>query len=263
MDERTPGYYAVIPATVRYDDRIPANAKLLYGEISALVGSEGYCYASNAYFASIYKLSERTIRGLIESLRDNGYLTVQVERDSTGKVERRKMFLAVSATDEQGAENFCQNPGKYFPDGAEENFRYNNLSITDIEKENKKESPPPAQPKKKSAPKEDFDPLPQFVEWIRSCSCTSLLPAAEKNALYFALVRFSENRIALKKPMRTKGAVTALCNRLVRLSGGQANIMLDMLDTATSSNWQSVYVPKDGSPEPSPRKSGGRTWEEL
>ena len=56
MDEARPGYYAVIPADVRYDDRIPPNAKLLYGEISALIGAEGYCYASNGYFMKIYGL---------------------------------------------------------------------------------------------------------------------------------------------------------------------------------------------------------------
>ena len=55
MEERKPGYYAIIPSDVRYDDSIPPNAKLLYGEISALIGAEGYCFASNDYFAELYK----------------------------------------------------------------------------------------------------------------------------------------------------------------------------------------------------------------
>jgi hypothetical protein len=42
MNEK-PHYYAIIPASVRYDRRIPA-----------LCNKEGYCWAENTYFANIF-----------------------------------------------------------------------------------------------------------------------------------------------------------------------------------------------------------------
>lgn len=261
MDERTPGYYAVIPASVRYDDSIPANAKLLYGEISALIGSDGFCYAKNSYFASLYRLSERTISRLISVLQEGGYIVVQLERDESGQVKSRKLFLTESTTGGQPLENIFYTSGKDFREGIEKNFQYTNTSNTDIGKENKKES----SPKANRASKEDFDPLPLFVEWI-SITFGDGLTSDEKNALYLALARFSENRQAIKKPMRSKGSVTALCNRLLRITDGlpdPVTAMIEMLDLATTNNWQSVYPPKDAPSTKTVKSRAGRVYEEL
>ena len=74
----TPGYWAVIPADVRYDERIPPNAKLLYGEISALCNREGYCWAKNEYFAQLFGWAPTTVTRLLSGLRDAGYLSVEM-----------------------------------------------------------------------------------------------------------------------------------------------------------------------------------------
>ena len=74
MDTRK-SYYAVIPAAVRYDNRIIPHAKLLYGEITALCNEKGYCWATNDYFSNLYSVSKRTISSWIKSLCDAGYIT--------------------------------------------------------------------------------------------------------------------------------------------------------------------------------------------
>lgn len=259
MNESTPGYYAVIPASVRYDDKIPANAKLLYGEISSLIGSEGYCYASNAYFASLYGLSERTISGLISALQSHNYLVVSVERDQSGKVINRKLFIQASIIDGQPVENNFYTQRKSFQEGIEENFQYTNLSNTNIDKEIKKEK----SSSRGRKPKEDIDPLPLFIAWIKE-TLSEDWPRDDLNGLYAALERFCKNRIALKKPMKTKTAVTALCNRLMRLSDCNVPTMIDMLDTSTCNGWQSVFPPKGSSSGGgNQQKRTGRVYEEL
>lgn len=95
-DRPKPGYYAVIPADVRYDGQIPPNAKLLYGEISALIGSEGYCYAGNPYFAELYGMTEETISRLVGKLERAGHIKRIVDRDNTGQIIGRRLYLRVS-----------------------------------------------------------------------------------------------------------------------------------------------------------------------
>lgn len=88
-----PGYWAVLPAAIRYDAAIPPNAKLLYAEISSLTDVRGYCYATNAYFAGLYGLSERTISRLIGALEKAGHIRVE---DADGGKAQRKIYAGVN-----------------------------------------------------------------------------------------------------------------------------------------------------------------------
>lgn len=90
MEETIRGYYAIIPANVRYDNSIPANAKLLYGEITALCNERGYCWASNAYFAELYKVSKTSVSNWISILQKQGYLSVEmVYKENSKEIENR------------------------------------------------------------------------------------------------------------------------------------------------------------------------------
>lgn len=81
-------YYAVIVADVRYDKTLKPNAKLLYGELTALCNQYGYCWATNEYFADLYGLASATVSRLISQLESRGYIRCEMAATETGS-ERR------------------------------------------------------------------------------------------------------------------------------------------------------------------------------
>ena len=94
MEESRPGYYAIIPASIRYDKRLTANAKLLYGEISALCNKEGFCWASNNYFSNLYEVSIKSISNWINQLKDLGYIDIEmIHKEDSNEIECRKISL--------------------------------------------------------------------------------------------------------------------------------------------------------------------------
>lgn len=90
MEEMKKSYYAIIPSNVRYDKDLTPNAKLLYGEITALCNDKGFCWATNEYFASLYNVSEKTITRLITNLKDKKYVFTKVDtfRYNDGTVKK-------------------------------------------------------------------------------------------------------------------------------------------------------------------------------
>ena len=98
--KETPGFYAVIPATVRYDKNVCSGAKLLYGELTALTKKEGYCYASNKYFADLYGVDAGTISRWVSKLRECGYISVEV----TDRVHR-KIWILENKVPQKSAED--------------------------------------------------------------------------------------------------------------------------------------------------------------
>lgn len=101
MAEEKKSYYAIIPANVRYDESIPPNAKLLYGEITALCNAEGYCWASNKYFAELYEVSQFTISRWINALARRGYIASQIiYKEGTKQIDKRYIQIRQYPIDE-------------------------------------------------------------------------------------------------------------------------------------------------------------------
>ena len=94
MEEQQKAYYAIMPAEVRYDKDLPPNAKLLYGEITALCNDKGYCWATNQYFADLYKVSKITVSRWISTLNKKGYISIDtLYREGTKELIGRHIYI--------------------------------------------------------------------------------------------------------------------------------------------------------------------------
>ena len=173
------GYYAIIPASVRYDVRLTANAKLLYGEITALCNDKGYCWARNAYFADLYGKTETSVSQWISSLVDCGYITMQLQyKEGTKQIQARYLKLVDNPMQEilptsprklnEGTqENLIPYPRK-LNDPTQENLIVNNtINTTSNITVNRGETSSPAPEEKK--PSKRFVP-PTLDEVIEYCN---------------------------------------------------------------------------------------------
>ncbi|MEX1551822.1 helix-turn-helix domain-containing protein [Enterococcus sp. C50] len=141
MEHRS--YYAIIPADIRYDQRLKPNTKLLYGEITALCNERGFCWASNDYFAELYGVNKETISRWISDLIKFGYLTREIiYKEGTNQIINRYLRINQHPIDEK----------RNTP--IDEKIKDNNTSINNTvnnTKEYRKELSPPKKSKAKPA----------------------------------------------------------------------------------------------------------------
>lgn len=139
MNEINKGYYAIIPASIRYDNEIPSNAKLLYSEITSLCNEKGYCWANNEYFASLYMVSERTISRWISKLVQQGYIAVEFQyKAGTKEILKRYIKIANKSTpicveeDNLGGDKSVNRYRQNCHLGGDKNVRDNNINNNNI-----------------------------------------------------------------------------------------------------------------------------------
>lgn len=139
MGEINKGFYAIIPANIRYDSEIPSNAKLFYSEITALCNEKGYCWANNEYFTQLYDTTDRTIRRWLSILSRKGYITVEYQfKSGTKEILKRYIKLAGSAFSTGveklilGEDKNVRTYGQKCPIGEDKNVRDNNINNNNI-----------------------------------------------------------------------------------------------------------------------------------
>ena len=94
MGNEHKSYYAIIPAHVRYDKDLTPNAKLLYGEITALCNDKGYCWADNNYFSKLYGVSKTSISKWVSQLVNKKYIFSRiVYKEGTKEILHRYLSI--------------------------------------------------------------------------------------------------------------------------------------------------------------------------
>ena len=119
-----PSYFSILTADVRYDKRLSDFARLLYSDITALCNKQGYCSATNDYFAQIFDKSRRTISATIASLAETGYIAIEIIRDGSNAVVTRKIWVQANA--QKAAEQASDPIEENFQDIKENNTSNNN-----------------------------------------------------------------------------------------------------------------------------------------
>jgi DNA-binding transcriptional ArsR family regulator len=89
----TPSYYSILTANVRYDKRLSDFEKILYSDITALTNKNGYCTASNSYFANVFGKTKETISRRISHLQKLGYIEAKLIADEKGNIVERRIYL--------------------------------------------------------------------------------------------------------------------------------------------------------------------------
>ena len=229
MSIEKPNYYAILPANVRYDGALRPNAKLLYAEITALTNRQGFCTEGNAYFASLFELSKKTVSDLLSQLEKRGYIRVKVLRNAEKTVVGREIYIA-----EPILKNGDTSP--YFSGDSPP----------------KKAATPI--PKKAAINKEDIINITKGRDvWYEYANGDDELLAALRD--------FELMRVKLKKPM-TERARTLLLSELDKLAKDRQT-KIDILYQSIVRCWTSVYPLKGGpAPEHAQGKPQSRRYEE-
>lgn len=118
MGKDDSGYYGILPSEVRYDMKLLPNAKLLFVEITALCRRDGYCWATNAYFAELFNTKERTIQRWIKILCDKEYCysVVKTFRYEDGTIKKVRYICLNKKAADKLAKKSLDHTDKSVPD---------------------------------------------------------------------------------------------------------------------------------------------------
>lgn len=249
MDANQPtpqqSFFTVIPATVRQDDQLSTNAKILYGDIVALANASGYCFASNQYFTETLGVTERSVTRLIAKLAERGHIRVRILRDQkSGLVTGRRiypLFNAHPAEDEE--DDAAIHPTKM--SGRPDNIvqihptkmsgHLNSIISTSMDNISPYNPPEDEKPKKRGRSKDDTAAREVIRKWLEDRQLS------DNAALQSKLMDFCDARRDGKSGALTAKAAALMLTRLLEYSRGIPSVMETILDNSIINNWAGVF----------------------
>lgn len=214
------GYWAVLPANIRYHTDLTQTAKLLYAEVSALAQADGYCWATDTYLAETLGCSAATVTRSLRKLRDLGF--IRCEKTTNAKGTERHIFCGMFAAKRGMVKN---------DDTIDDTLKNDDTPIV------KNDDTPPSTLLNRNNKRRNIranDPVYE-VNQVFDDLCAG---DAELRKLIddFCVIR-SEAR----KPITTRRMANIQVGKLMRYSGGDHAIMTAMLEKAIDGRWLSVY----------------------
>ena len=239
MSENIKDGYAICFNRWLFDDRIRAQLPLLL-LISSLSAKEGYCYASNQYFAEKFKTSSVTVSKWISELKKYGYIETEDEKFGAVVTNRKIRIVdlavkenfngdyrpeetAVKENDNAVSENFNGDYRKVNP-AVKENFNGYNMcnntshNITSQEYYKPLKSSSLSLANARETKKQEAFKIPPFIN-----------PEIWKD--------FEAMRKQVKRPMSER-AKKLIVSKLQKLGEDKAN---EILEQSIVNCWQDVY----------------------
>jgi hypothetical protein len=178
-------YFAMIPSTVMYDERLSYLERLLYGTITLLTKKDGYCYASNGYIAKLYGCNELTISRHISKLNRLGYITVVIEDNYKRRIYVNLPKEGVIQNNQGGytesSRGLYENDKGVIQNRQDNNIRDNNNLI------NEKKGSEPGQTDFAEVSKEYDKRYPMTLSSFKSQQLADILANYGKEATLFAI----------------------------------------------------------------------------
>lgn len=225
----TPTFYAVLPASVRYDSRLKAQEKILYCEITALSNVNKFCHAGNGYFSDLYGVDERTIRRWLNNLAKNGYITIEYEKQGEGQKRR------IIPSDNAAADVHDMS-------GPDKNVRTPRTKMSD--------TPGQKCPQEYYKNNNTRENNTRAGARARETAAEILQQAFPEDArLTAALLSFAESRAAGKHPL-TANAAKLACSKLIQLADeagvrDRSGYMAAVLEQSILRGWEGLFALKD------------------